>query len=358
MPRLLLAAAVFFALLAVPPLGTAQPTGELVVGVAEAPPFAMQTDDGGWDGAAIDLWQDVALALDLDYRFEAAARTALVEGVADGRFDAALPVIATEEAEQVADLSHVYYEASLGVAGQRQRRLLELARGLLTPRFWKIVGWLSLLLLIVGTIMWLLERGGNEDQFGGDRSHFAGIGAGFWWAGVTMTTIGYGDKAPVTTAGRAVAMFWMLIAMLVTSVLTASLVSIIGIGQGGSVGLPDDLRSLAVGVVPQSSAAAYLDEEGVAYRTFDSPLAGMQAVQTESLDVFVHSAPVLQYLTRQRDGLRVPVNASRVRPQRYTFAFAPGSPLRESVNRVLLRKINQPAWEDQLKRYLPDTAGR
>ncbi|WP_367182700.1 ion channel [uncultured Christiangramia sp.] len=33
------------------------------------------------------------------------------------------------------------------------------------------------------------------------------IGSGFWWAGVTMITIVYGDKAPVTFWGRAIALF-------------------------------------------------------------------------------------------------------------------------------------------------------
>ncbi len=111
--------------------------------------------------------------------------------------------------------------------------LSRLARAFFNKRFWKIALALSVLLLIVGTIIYFVERGSNEDHFGGDRSFAKGIGSGFWWAGVTMTTIGYGDKAPVTFVGRALALIWMLIAMAVTAVLTASLVSVV-MGSSGN----------------------------------------------------------------------------------------------------------------------------
>lgn len=54
---------------------------------------------------------------------------------------------------------------------------------------------------IMGTLMYLLE---------GEQSGFDSIPAGMYWAIVTMTTVGYGDIAPVTPLGKALASVLMV----------------------------------------------------------------------------------------------------------------------------------------------------
>lgn len=45
---------------------------------------------------------------------------------------------------------------------------------------------------------------------------------GFWWAWVTMTTVGYGDLVPTTLEGRVVGMLLILVGIAIFSLLTAS----------------------------------------------------------------------------------------------------------------------------------------
>jgi voltage-gated potassium channel len=56
--------------------------------------------------------------------------------------------------------------------------------------------------LVLGALLYLIE---------GEESGFTSIPAGFYWAIVTVTTVGYGDIAPQTLLGQAVAATAMLL---------------------------------------------------------------------------------------------------------------------------------------------------
>ncbi|MCA9042089.1 MAG: ion transporter [Planctomycetaceae bacterium] len=57
--------------------------------------------------------------------------------------------------------------------------------------------------VIVGSAMHLIEGGNNEG--------FNSIPQSMYWAIVTMTTVGYGDTAPTTVPGKALASFMMIL---------------------------------------------------------------------------------------------------------------------------------------------------
>ena len=67
-----------------------------------------------------------------------------------------------------------------------------------------------------------------------DGTHGANIqnfGDALWWAIVTVTTVGYGDKFPVSAGGRGVAVVLMLVGIGLIGILTATVASFF-IGQG------------------------------------------------------------------------------------------------------------------------------
>jgi voltage-gated potassium channel len=62
-----------------------------------------------------------------------------------------------------------------------------------------------------------------EHQAKGSNIH--NFGDALWWAVVTVTTIGYGDKFPVTGGGRAVATVLMFVGIGLIGILTATVAS-------------------------------------------------------------------------------------------------------------------------------------
>ncbi len=74
-------------------------------------------------------------------------------------------------------------------------------------------------LLFVGS--WLVML--SERDAPGANIH--DYGSALWWGIVTMTTVGYGDKFPVTGLGRAVAVVLMLVGIGLLGVITATVAS-------------------------------------------------------------------------------------------------------------------------------------
>src|SRR5581483_7428637 len=75
---------------------------ELVIGVKDAPPFAMKDANGEWTGLSIELWQKIARDLHLKYRFaEAPTVQDLLDSTEARKYDAGLGAITvTAEREQ------------------------------------------------------------------------------------------------------------------------------------------------------------------------------------------------------------------------------------------------------------------
>ena len=344
--------ALSLALLALSVAASAQPA-PLVVGVSDAPPFAIEGADGTWDGLGVHIAREAALVLGREIELRALPADSALAALADGRVDVLAAVEASAETEAAADLLPTYYAAALGTASRPTSGLWATVKRLFSPTFLKIALALTVLLLIVGGIAWALERDQEDEGF---EDGAAGIWDGFWWAGVTMSTIGYGDLVPKSVGGRVLGLVWMVVSMGVTAALTAAVVSALGVGQGssGSLRVPDDLRGKRVGVVAGSSAEATLREQSLAPVAVASLDAGLRAVEADSLDVLVGAAPLLRAAT-SGSGLSLEVESAPLRPQRWGLAVADGSALREPLARAVLDRTGGPDWRAAVERYVPAT---
>ncbi|MGB3296348.1 MAG: transporter substrate-binding domain-containing protein [Phormidesmis sp.] len=334
----------------------ASPPAQLTVGVSHAPPFAIETEtDSGsdWDGIGVHLWREVAEELDIEYEWQSLEPGEAVQRVQDGTVDIAVTATATAEGEQAVDFTQSYYISSLGIAQTRKQSFFETVLAVLSPSFLWVCLWLSLLLLFVGIIVWLFERGPNTDMFAGKLR--SGIWDSFWWAGVTMTTIGYGDKAPITVGGRIVALLWMLVAMGITASLTATITSVLTQGKSSQLTQFADLKTMKVGSIEGSSAAQALKQQQISFQPISGPSAGMEAVDAGQLDAFIYDTALLRYLNKDSFQNRLSVKSTGLQTRRYVFALPDNSALLESVSSQVMIEQAESDWQSLLKRFLPQS---
>ncbi len=328
---------------------------KLVVATKSAPPFSYQDDQGRWVGISQDLWRQIAQEMGVEYEMREMELDELLTAVEEGSVDAAIAAVTiTMPRERRFDFSHPYYTSGLGIAvapDERSGSMLNVLRGIFSLQFIEILGFLLVVLLVAGLLVWFFERRRNREQFGG--SLVKGLGSGFWWSAVTMTTVGYGDKAPVTAGGRIVALVWMYTSLFAISLFTASVASLLLVSELSSrvQGL-QDLPDVRVGSVMGSTSAEYLRNRRLRYTAFDTLDAALQNLEQGNLDAVVYDAPIMQYRIKQQYSDSLAVLETRFEPQSYGIALPPDSPLREEVNRALLGAVEKPAWSDMLYGYL------
>lgn len=100
---------------------------------------------------------------------------------------------------------------------RRFERWRRLWAGLQAENVPRLAFYFLLVLVAGGPAIYLIERSANDQ--------FKSIEDGLWWSLVTLTTIGYGDKYPVTHAGRLLAFFVVLLGIGLVGTVTGKIAS-------------------------------------------------------------------------------------------------------------------------------------
>ncbi|MCF6735995.1 potassium channel family protein [Blastococcus sp. KM273129] len=137
-----------------------------------------------------------------------------------------------------------------------------------------VVGGTALLMFVAALAVLDAERGrpeGNIDTFGD----------ALWWSFATVTTVGYGDRFPVTTQGRAVAAGLMLTGIALLGVITATFASwlverVQEVGEESEAVTRRDLQALSAEVA--QLRAALTRESAAPGTAAEAPAPGARAV--------------------------------------------------------------------------------
>ncbi len=325
----------------------------LKVGIQAMPPFVFKQNEV-WHGLSIDLWQAMAKGLNQSFEYIVYQDLAqLLKATERGELDLVVGAISiTPDRETRLDFTYPFMQGGPAIATrQNKESLLSSLYSLLNLNLLKALGALAGVIFLFGFLIWLFEHKHNTEQYGGHP--IKGLGEGFWWSAVTMTTVGYGDKAPITFIGRTLAIIWMFSSVILISSFTAAITSSITINHFKSkVTSFGDLPGLRVNSVSGSSSSFYLNGLKIHHQTFASAQAALDDLEQGQADAVVYDQAVLQYLLKDKSESEMQVLTETLLSEYYAFALPENSSHRESINRILLQEINSPQWQELLQTYL------
>jgi len=328
------------------------------VATKEIEPFVF-IDQDRFTGFSIDLWKEVAILAEMPYEFvEVGSVTDQLDAVKSGRADVAIAAISmTPEREEEFDFSYPYYRAGLQImtAGKPPGTFSRLLSFLFSSRFLLGLAGLMVILVVVGHIIWLVERKKNPDF---PQGYWKGIWEGLWWAAVTVTTVGYGDKLVKDRWGRLLAIFWMFAGLFLIANFTAFVTAEATVTQlRTSITDIEDLPGKRVATVAGTTSAEFLQQQRIRFRAVETIDEAYDLLDNDAVDAIVYDAPVLQYYVAMSNSTTFQLVGTPFKLDEYGIIMAPESAYEEKINKALLEiKVNGTYEELTAKWFLSNEA--
>ncbi len=288
-----------------PAWAPAQEPSKINIAIKEFPPFVFKE----LKGFCIDLARIICEKNNLTPKFVRYENVPeLLDAVANKEVHLAFSGITiTAEREKRLDFSQPFFDAGLSIAirADRGKKWTVLSTALL-----KLVGYSVLILFfaltIVAHIIWFIEKNDDEPK-GFSTSYGRGILGAYWWAVVTMTTVGYGDKCPRKVAGRFIAAIWMIIGIMWFAGFTATLSSALTIDhiEQGSISGLSDLNNKHVAVIRGTTSEYFLHYHNVKLLLAENIDDLANLLKNETADAIVYDAPALLFLSKNDPSIQV-----------------------------------------------------
>ncbi len=314
------------------------------IAIKEAGPFAHQVN-GQWRGLSVDLINMLSESLGFTFTFTDAGDIKSLIGMVTDKYkphtkvDMSIAALSlTEEREKVLDFSHPYFSTPQGILTHENGNYF----WFIGKKVLKAVGVLLVVSVVVGFI---ISRVNRKDDIKTTED-------GAWFAIVTATTTGYGDKVPLGHMGRLVAVILMLSSMFLMPVFTSHITSALTVEKlANDITTLADLEKAKTVTIMNSTSDRLLSLIGIKHGYVDSLAAGVGQVKSGQVKAFVYDKAMLDYLALREDNSSLVVHPINSGQERYGIAFPTGSELREPFNVVILNIIDSPEWKQLVAQY-------
>lgn len=323
----------------------------LHIGVKQSEPFVYKTSNGHWDGITMEILTNYLDELGKPYdivEYDKSTYNELIDSMVVNDMDIiAGDITITQDRLNKVEFSQPYYVTNTAIATLKKDEPSSIS-GLLSYKFMESMMVLLIFIFVSGFIMWLLERKAND---GFDKG-MAGIFDGSYFVSATMTTVGYGDVAAKTKAGKVIAFLLMWLSLGMVGYMYGNITTALTVAEldDGIENLAD-LNKMKVGTINGTTSSDFLVENDIKYINFSSAEEGLDAMASGELDAFVYDKPILQYYTGKDKYSEIVLSDKEFMEQTYGFVLNKDSEYSDGLNKSIMGTIRGDEWEGIMNKY-------
>lgn len=316
---------------------------KLQVGVAGEPPIIMGSLEQQEDptGVTVEIWKELAIALKLDYELiYHHSVPEVMKALEREEIDVAIGSInITDKNISLFDFTQPISQANLTLLVPSQPPTLwTVIKPFLGWVFLSSMGLIYLCLFIVGNLLWLVERKKNSEQF--PQSYFKGVSEGMWCALATFTTVGYGDRYPITDAGRFISGLWMLISLATITTFTAGIATTLAIAFSSQpyrqIQKPSDLQRVRLAAISDSTAVEWAKYYRARVTEVTHLSDAISLLKSEQVDGVIYTRLTLEHYLEENPQASYQLVQFNLGRQNYGIALTPNNPLTKKLNEKIL----------------------
>lgn len=322
----------------------------LVFNTIERPPFSFP-DGGTPSGFSIELMQMLAAGLGREVQFTYVdSFSKLLGDVEAGTVDGAIANISiTADREAVMDFSQPIFESGLQIMVASTGLQRSIWRSIISVDLLLAILAAFAILFVTGLLMWVFERR-HQPYF--DRKASDALFPSFWWALILVVNGGFEERMPKSVMGRLLGVLMVVSSLFIVSIFVAHITASLTVQAiTGSIQSLDDLEGRKVATTENSTSAAFLSQRDIVHLTYPSYTELIAAFEAGELTAIVFDGPILAYYIATKGVGEAKLIERVFRPENYGIALQEGSPLREPINRVLLRLSETGTYSDLVEKW-------